>query len=64
MKANIQIEGLEEILRQIVRDVLQEELMKLRAALLPLVSEDEQEEIERLYGKPSADIAKTLELKE
>ena len=64
MKANIEIEELEEILRKIVRDVVQEEIMKLRATLLPFVSDEEQKEIEDSYKAPSADVAKTVELEE
>jgi len=34
--------------------------MKLRASLLPYVSEKEQEEIEKLYKKPSRKVKKSL----
>ena len=48
--------------RESVREVLTEERMQLRAILLPDVSEKEQKDIERLYGKPSRKTAKSRKL--
>lgn len=46
--------------RESVREVFNQELMKLRALLLPLISKKEQKDIEKRYGKPSRGIAKIL----
>lgn len=48
--------------KESVREILDQELMKLRSLLLPFVSEKEQKEIERLYGKPSRKAAKSRKL--
>lgn len=53
---------LETVVKESVREVLTEELMKFRALLLPSVSEKEQKEIEKLYGKPSRKVAKTIKV--
>ncbi len=53
---------LETVVKESVREVLTQELMKFRALLLPSVSEKEQREIEKLYGKPSRKVAKTIEV--
>jgi hypothetical protein len=45
-----------------VREVLGQELMKLYAILIPFVSEKEQRDIERLYRKPSRKVAKSRRL--
>lgn len=41
------------IVKEGLKEVLSTEFMKLRAALLPLVSEKEQKDIERHYKRPS-----------
>jgi len=53
---------LETVVKESVREVLTQELMKFRALLLPSVSEKEQKEIEKLYRKPSRKVAKTIEV--
>ncbi|MBI4689169.1 MAG: hypothetical protein HY754_02700 [Nitrospirae bacterium] len=53
---------LETVVKESVREVLTQELMKFRALLLPLVSEKEQKDIERLYNKPSRKAARTVEV--
>jgi hypothetical protein len=45
-----------------VREVLGQELMKLYAILIPFVSEKEQRDIERFYRKPSHNVAKSENL--
>ncbi len=51
------------MVKESVREVLTEELMKLQAFLLPSVSQKEQRNIEKLYGKPSRKVAKSVEIK-
>lgn len=55
---------LKEIVKEAVRDALEDEIMKMRLLLAPYVSDEEQKEIERSYGKPSKETAKTLILEE
>ena len=47
-------------IKESVREVLAQELMSIRALLLPFVSEKEQKDIERRYGKPSRHAARTI----
>jgi hypothetical protein len=53
---------LKTVVKEGIREALDEELMKLRAILVPYASEKEQKEIERLYGKPSRKAAKSRKL--
>lgn len=53
---------LKTVVKESIREVLKQEFMQFRAMLLPAVSEKEQKEIERLYGKPSRKAAKTVEI--
>ena len=53
MKAIADIEILKKELKLIVKETIQEEMMKIRAELIPYISEIEQKEIERVYDKPS-----------
>jgi hypothetical protein len=48
MDANL----LKELLRGVVREVIQDEILKLKLSLLPLVSDKEMEEINRDAGDP------------
>lgn len=41
------------LIKEGVREVLTAELMKLRALVLPKVSDNEQKDIEKRYGAPS-----------
>lgn len=61
MKATIEFENLDQKLKEIVREIVREELMKLRASLLPLISDEEQKNIEKLYGNPSEEIEREIE---
>jgi len=54
---------LKAIIKESVREVLNQEIMKMRALLFPFVSKKEQENIEKLYGVPSRKIAKSVEFK-
>ena len=62
MKAIADIEILKKELKLIVKETIQEELMKLRLELIPLISEREQQEIESLYDKPSNKITKSRKI--
>lgn len=53
-------EELKTVVKESVREVLTQELMKFRALLVPSVSEREQKDIEKLYGKPSRKTAKAV----
>ena len=48
---NITIEDLKGIIKEVVEEVVRNEILKLRISLLPFVSEEEQEEIEEMFGK-------------
>ncbi len=61
MKATIEFENFDHQIKELVREVVQEELMKLRASLLPFTSDEEQANIEQLYGKPSDEVDRVLE---
>jgi len=49
-------------IKESVREVLNQELMKLRALLLPFVSQKEQRDIEKRYGKPVRRVAKSIDI--
>jgi len=53
---------LKTVVKESVREVLNQELMKFRALLLPFVSQKEQKDIEKRYGKPIRQIGKTIEI--
>ena len=55
---------LKDIIREAVKDVFEEEMMKLRLLLIPYVSDEEQREIEESYGEPSKEVTSTLVLEE
>jgi hypothetical protein len=55
---------LKDIIKGAVRDVFEEEMMKLRLLLTPYVSDEEQREIEESYGEPSKEVASRLVLEE
>ena len=61
MKATIEFDNFDNRVKEIVRNVLQEELMKIRATLIPLISAQEQEDIEELYGKPSNEVDRIID---
>ena len=52
------------IVKDAVRDVLQEEVMRLRLLFAPYISDEEQREIEENYKGPSKEITRTLTLEE
>jgi len=54
---------LRNLFQETLKEVLALEFMKLRADLLPFVSDREQKEIEKLYKKPTGKIAKSVKFK-
>ena len=50
---------LKDTVKEGVREVLAQELMSLRALVLPFVSENEQRDIEKRYVKPTRKAVKT-----
>jgi hypothetical protein len=54
---------LKTIVKESVREIFEQESMKLRSLLLPLVSRKEQKDIEKRYGRPSRKTAKSIEVK-
>ncbi len=62
MKAIADIEILKKELKLIVKETIQEEMMKIRAELIPYISEIEQKEIESVYDKPSNKTAKSRKI--
>ncbi len=56
-------EEFKSVIKESVREVLEQELVKLRALSLPFVSGKEQKDIEKRYGKPFRKIAKSVEIK-
>jgi len=55
---------LKNIIKDAVRDVLEEEMIKLRLLFAPYISDEEQRELEENYRQPSKDVARTLTLEE
>ncbi|MEK7123592.1 MAG: hypothetical protein AAB851_01730 [Patescibacteria group bacterium] len=49
--------------KESVKEVLDQELMKLRALLLPFASQKEQKDIEKRYSKPIRQTSKSVEIK-
>ena len=47
------------IVKEGVKEAFSAEFMKLLAKAVPLVSKQEQKEIEQLYKKPTRDVGKT-----
>ena len=54
---------LKTIVKESIREILEQESMKFRALFMPLVSQKGQRDIEKRYGKPSRKIAKSIEIK-
>ena len=58
----IQKKELKAIIKESIREILEQEIMKLRALLLPFVSKKEQRDIEKRYGKPLRQVAKSFDI--
>lgn len=50
------------VVKESVREVFVQELMKFRALLLPDVSQKEQKDIEKRYGRPVRRSVKSVEI--
>ncbi len=48
---SISKEELKNLLKEIINETVREEFLKMRLSLLKYVSDEEQEEIEAIYGK-------------
>jgi len=55
---------LKAIVKDAIRDVLDEEIIRLRLLFAPYISDEEQREIEENYKEPSKEITRTLTLEE
>ena len=53
---------LKAIIKESVREAFNQELMKLRALLLPFVSQKEQRDVERRYKKPVRQTVKSIDV--
>ncbi len=52
------------IVKDAIRDVLDEEIIRLKLLFAPYISDEEQREIEENYKEPSKEITRTLTLEE
>jgi hypothetical protein len=52
------------IVKDAVKDAMEEEMAKLHLLMAPYIADEEQKEIVRTYQKPSKQIGKTLLLQE
>jgi vacuolar-type H+-ATPase subunit F/Vma7 len=55
MEISITKEELYELIKKAVREVLREESLEIVLKSIPVVSDEEMQDIEKLYGKPSSD---------
>ena len=61
MKANrVDEDRLITVIKEAVRETLREELMNMRLLLAPYIANQEQQEIEKTYKKPSKRISRVL----
>ena len=51
MEHSITIEEIKKIIKEVVEEVVREEILKLRISLLPFVSDEEEKEIEKMFGE-------------
>ena len=54
---------LKDIVKESIREILEQESMRYQASILPWVSPAEQKDIEKRYGRPSRKVAKSMEVK-
>jgi hypothetical protein len=52
----VEITDLKIIIKEAIREVLQEERLRLSQILIPYVSDDEQSELEASFGLPSENV--------
>ena len=58
----IQKDELAKLIKEAVKESIEIEFMKLRASLIPYISDEEQKDIETSYKKPSSEVAHTTNL--
>ncbi len=63
MTINTSNKELKTLIKESVREVMKDEISKLRALAMPSVSDAEQKDIERRYGKPTRKGVKSYTLK-
>lgn len=51
------------VIKESVREVIEQEMTKFRALFLPAVSQKEQKDIEKFYGKPNRQISKSIDVR-
>ncbi len=61
-KIEISKKDLKILIKESVKEVLEQEMMRLRALMLPYVSKAEQKDIERRYKKPVRRTMKRIEI--
>ncbi len=50
-KHDITIEEIKGVVKEVVEEVVKKEILKLRVSLLPFVSDEEEREIEEMFGE-------------
>ncbi len=60
--ATLNEKKLKSIVKESVREIFEQEFMKLRALAVPEISEEEQKDIDSHFGKPSRKTAKSIDL--
>lgn len=61
--ATILKKELKTIVKESIREILEQESIKFRASTSPFISQEEQKDIEKRYNKPSRKIARSIEIK-
>lgn len=54
---------LKDTIKENVREVLAQEMMNLRSLIVPFISDNEQNDIEKHYGKPSRKVANSRRIR-
>lgn len=54
---------LKTIVKESIREIIRQESMKFRTLFMPSISQREQKDIEKRYGRPSRKTAKSVEIK-
>lgn len=63
MTTKLNEKQLKSLIKESMKEVINSEMMKVRALLLPGVSSKEQKEIDKIYGTPSRKITKTYHVR-
>lgn len=54
---------LKKFIKESVQEAIDSEVMKIRSIFIPFVSDKEQKEIEKTYGRPTRQISRTHSIK-